>query len=66
MEVSTSGFQMVKLGNFKDTIKPFFPGLRMGDIWMQTNCGTAAHQPLHQHQHQELRGSRVKNNKFSM
>ena len=62
MEVSTTGFQTVKLGNFKDTVEKVFPDLWMEDSWMLTNCGTAAHQ----HQHQEFRGSRAKNNKTSM
>ena len=38
VEVSMTGFQMVKLGNFKDTTKMVFPDLWMEDSWMHTRC----------------------------
>ena len=62
MEVSMTGFQMVKLGNFKEMTKMFFPDLWMEDSWMHTKCCAA----LHQNQQQELPRSRAKNNKISI
>ena len=38
MEVSTTGFQKVKLGNVKDMMKMVFPDLWMEDSWMHKKC----------------------------
>ena len=48
MVVSTTGFPMVKLGNFKDTMKTVFPSPWMEDSRMHTKCRIALQPHLHQ------------------